>query len=65
MNSEELEKNLEGHDCVLSGLGYVGIPIYKISFYIDSMKSIITAMRKSKLTRLICVASYYTKRKLI
>jgi hypothetical protein len=63
LDAEELGNHLQGFDCVLSALGVTGIQIFKISFYLDSMKSIVAGMRKAKLNRLLCVASFYTKRK--
>jgi biliverdin reductase/flavin reductase len=61
MNPLELTKHLEGCTAVLSALGYPGVPISAISFYADSMKSIVTAMRNAKIKRLICMTSMYTK----
>jgi biliverdin reductase/flavin reductase len=63
MNPDEIAPYLESHDCVLSALGVRGICIFKVTFYLDSMKSITAAMRKANLKRLICVTSFYSKRK--
>lgn len=65
MNSDELAKHLEGQECVLSALGSPGIHLFKITFYQDSIKSIVNAMRKAKVQRLICITAFYTKRNLI
>jgi biliverdin reductase/flavin reductase len=65
LNAEEVGTHLQGFDCVLSALGVTGIQIFKISFYLDSMKSIVAAMRKANVNRLLCVTSFYSKRKSI
>ena len=62
MKPDEIAKHLSGQDCVLSALGSPGVHLFKISFYQDSIKSIINAMRKVNLKRLICVTAFYTKR---
>jgi putative NADH-flavin reductase len=61
MDSEELAKNLSGQDAVLSALGSPGIQWATITFYQDSMKSVVEAMRKAGLKRLLCVTAFYTK----
>ncbi|CAF0864568.1 unnamed protein product [Brachionus calyciflorus] len=61
LNAEEVATHIEGHDAVLSALGVAGLTLFKISFYMDSMKSIVEAMRKANLKRLICVTSFYSK----
>ncbi len=61
MNADELATHLTGFDAVLSALGAPGIHLFKISLYTESMKSIVTAMKKSNLKRLLCVTSFYTK----
>ena len=63
MNADELAKELADHDAVLSALGSPGIHLSKITFYSDSIKSVVSAMRKANLTRLIAVTAFYTKRK--
>ncbi len=64
LNSEEVSKHLEGQDAVLSALGIPGIKLFKISFYLDSIKSITDAMKKANLKRLVCMTSFYSKRML-
>lgn len=61
LNPLELAKHLEGQDAVLSALGVAGLQIYAMTFYEDSMKSIVTAMRNANVKRLICVTAFYTK----
>lgn len=61
MNSNELAQHLEGQDCVLSALGAPGFHLFKINFYLESIKSVVNAMRKAKLNRLICITAFYTK----
>lgn len=61
MNPVDLTKCMEGRIAVLSALGYPGVPITAITFYEDSMKSIVTAMRNAKIKRLICITSMFTK----
>ena len=61
MKPAELKKHFEGCVAVLSGLGYPGLPISAITFYEDSMKSIVSAMRDAQVKRLICITSMYTK----
>ncbi|RMZ99644.1 flavin reductase (NADPH)-like [Brachionus plicatilis] len=61
LNSEEVASHIAGHDCVLSTLGVAGIALFKITFYQDSIKAIIEAMRKANLKRLICLTSFYSK----
>jgi putative NADH-flavin reductase len=63
LNSEEIVKHLEGQDAVLSALGVPGIHILRISLYSDSIKSIVAAMRKANIKRLLCITSLYTQRK--
>jgi hypothetical protein len=65
MNSDELAKSLAGQDAVLSGLGAPGVQFSTITLYQDSMKSIVEAMRKASITRLLCVTAFYTKRNFI
>lgn len=64
MNPLDLAKHMEGHDAVLSALGQVGLQISAMTFYEDSMKSVVSAMRNAKIKRLICVTSFYTKCKI-
>ncbi|CAF1016451.1 unnamed protein product [Rotaria sordida] len=61
MNPLELAKHLEGHVAVLSALGQPGLQMSAMTFYEDSMKSIVTAMRNANIKRLICITSFYTK----
>jgi len=61
MNPLELTKHIEGSIAVLSALGQHGLQISAMTFYEDSMKSIVTAMRNAKVKRLICVTSFYSK----
>ena len=62
MNSDELATHLSGFDAVLSALGAPGISLFKINLYSDSMKSIIAAMKKNDLKRILIVTSFYSKR---
>jgi len=57
----DLAKHMEGCIAVLSALGQPGLQISAMTFYEDSMKSIVTAMRNAKIKRLICMTSFYTK----
>jgi hypothetical protein len=61
MNPVDLAKHMEGCTAVLSALGQPGLQISAMTFYEDSMKSIVTAMRDAKVKRLICMTSMYTK----
>ena len=63
LDPAELAPHLEGQECVLSALGAPGIHIFRITLYTESMKSIVTAMKKVNLKRLLCVTSFYTKRR--
>ncbi len=63
LDSAELASHLTGNDCVLSALGAPGIHWSKITFYIDSIKSICAAMNQAQIKRLICITALYTKRK--
>ena len=58
-----MAKNFQGHDCVFSSLGNMGLCSSE-SFPQQSMLQIITAMHSAKLKRIILVSSQYTKRKL-
>ena len=62
MDPAELASHLEGQDVVLSALGAPGVHFFKIKFYLESIQSVVNAMRKAKLTRLICITAFYTKR---
>ncbi|CAF1185876.1 unnamed protein product, partial [Didymodactylos carnosus] len=61
MNPLDLASKMEDHDVALSTLGQAGLQISAMTFYEDSMKSIITAMRNSKIKHLICITAFYTK----
>ncbi|CAF1134051.1 unnamed protein product [Adineta ricciae] len=61
MNPLDLTAHMEGRTAVLSALGQPGLQIAGMTFYEDSMKSIVTAMRNAKIKRLICVTAFYTK----
>ena len=65
MDPNELAPHLAGHDCVLSAMGAQGIQFSRVTVYTDSMKSIVEAMRKNNLKRLICITSFYTKRNIL
>ena len=62
MNPDELASHLEGNDCVLSALGVRGFYVFKLKFYLESIQSLVNAMRKAKVQRLLCVTAFYTKR---
>ncbi|XP_033761214.1 flavin reductase (NADPH)-like [Pecten maximus] len=62
---EELEPHLKECDAVISCLGtprqgFLGWS--KVSFYTDTMKSIVSAMRKSNTKRLVCLTSIGTEK---
>jgi biliverdin reductase / flavin reductase len=59
-NSEKLSTCLVGHDCVLSALGHKGL-VSKTSFYLDSMKSILKAMQKANVKRIVTMTSQFVK----
>lgn len=61
MNPLELAPHMEERTAVLSALGQPGLQISAMTFYEDSMKSIVTAMRNAKIKRLICMTSFYSK----
>ena len=61
MNPLDMTAHMEGRIAVLSALGQPGLQISAMTFYEDSMKSIVTAMRNAKIKRLICVTAFYTK----
>jgi hypothetical protein len=61
MNPLELARHMEGCIAVLSALGQPGLQISAMTFYEDSMKSIVTAMHNANVKRLICMTSFYTK----
>jgi putative NADH-flavin reductase len=61
LDSNDLAKNFQGHDCILSALGSPGLTLSRITFPLDSMKQIVTAMRSTNLKRIIIVSSQYTK----
>jgi hypothetical protein len=65
MNPLELAKHMEECTAVLSALGQHGPQISSMTFYEDSMKSIVTAMRNAKIKRLICMTSFYSKCKFL
>ncbi|KAL4220461.1 hypothetical protein ACF0H5_020861 [Mactra antiquata] len=62
-DAETLSEHFEGQDAVLSclGCGPSWFSLWTITFYTDSAKPIISAMRKQGLRRLIFMASWYTK----
>lgn len=61
MNPLDLAQHMEGCLAVLSALGQAGLQISAMTFYEDSMKSVVTAMRNAKIKRLICMTSFYSK----
>jgi hypothetical protein len=65
MNPLDLAKHMEGCIAVLSALGQHGLQISSMTFYEDSMKSIVSAMRNANIKRLICMTSFYTKCKFV
>ncbi|CAH3167708.1 unnamed protein product [Porites evermanni] len=63
LNSESLIPVLEGKDAVLSCLGAHGTSVFRhTTLYSESMKSIMSAMEKSKLQRIVCVTSWCTRK---
>lgn len=62
-DSDTLVPHFEGQDAVLSCLGCPPsfFSMWTITFYTDSAKPIVAAMRKAGVTRLIFMASWYTK----
>ena len=62
MDANELSKHLENKDCIVSALGAPGVHFFKIKFYLESMQSLVEAMRKANLKRIICITAFYTKR---
>ena len=63
MKSANLIEHLKGQDCVLSALGAPGTYVFSsCKVYTESMESIVSAMRKAGLKRLICITAMYTKR---
>ncbi len=65
MNPIDLTVHMEECIAVLSALGQPGLQISAMTFYEDSMKSIVTAMRNAKVKRLICITAFYTKCKFL
>ena len=67
MNPLDLAKHMEasGATAVLSGLGQPGLQISAMTFYEDSIKSVVSAMRNAKIKRLICMTAFYTKCKFL
>jgi hypothetical protein len=61
MNPLDLTKHLKECIAVLSALGQSGMNASKMTFYEDSIKSVVSAMRNAKIKRLICMTSFYTK----
>lgn len=61
MNPDDLSKHFVGRSAVLSALGQPGFHMKAITFYQDSIKSLVTAMRNANIKRLICMTSMYTK----
>ncbi|XP_066301712.1 flavin reductase (NADPH)-like [Branchiostoma lanceolatum] len=60
-SADTVEPHLQDKDIVLSCLGSSIWSWSAVSFYTDSMKVIVTAMRKNKVKRLLCVTSWYTE----
>ncbi|CAF2449579.1 unnamed protein product [Rotaria sp. Silwood2] len=61
MNPIDLAKHMKGRTAVLSALGYPGYTIWPITFYEDSIRSIVTAMRQANIKRFIGITSMYSK----
>ena len=47
----------------MSALGVAELVVLPVSLCLDSMKAIVAAMNHNEIKRLICVTSFYTKRK--
>ncbi|XP_069104024.1 flavin reductase (NADPH)-like [Argopecten irradians] len=63
--SEELHPHLNGSDAIISCLGTRKLSLFdrsKITFYTDSLQSILDSMRMSGTKRLVCLSSWGTKR---
>jgi hypothetical protein len=56
---------MEGATAVLSALGQPGLQISAMTFYEDSIKSVVSAMRNANIKRLICMTSFYSKCKFL
>lgn len=62
-NSEALVPVLEGKDAVVSCLGAHGTSVFKhTKLYSETMTSIISAMAKTNLQRIVCVTSWCTRK---
>ncbi|CAH1257596.1 BLVRB [Branchiostoma lanceolatum] len=56
---ESIEPHLQDKDAVLSCLGSKSAPWSTVTLYTDSMKVIVSAMRKNSIRRLVFVSSWY------
>jgi len=61
LNANELAPHLANIEAVLSGLGAPGIHLFKITLYKQSIVSIVNAMRKNNVKRLLAVTSMFSK----
>uniref|UniRef100_A0ABM0MUG3 Flavin reductase (NADPH)-like n=1 Tax=Saccoglossus kowalevskii TaxID=10224 RepID=A0ABM0MUG3_SACKO len=57
-SSESLAEHFSGVDAVISCLGSPGL--WKTTLYSESIKSIVSAMRKASVTRFVCITSWCT-----
>ncbi|KAH3805662.1 flavin reductase (NADPH)-like [Dreissena polymorpha] len=62
-NADDMAPHFEGQDAVLSCLGTTPswFSLWTITFYTDTAKPIVEALRKANVTRLVFMTSWYTK----
>lgn len=62
-DSDSLEPHFQGQDAVLSclGCGPSWFSLWTVTFYTDSAKPIVTALRRANVKRFIFMAAWYTK----
>jgi len=60
-DAKTLEPHFSGKDVIISALGFtkVGVDV-KMTLFTDSMKSILTAMHNSKVSRIITISAWFT-----
>ncbi|XP_045199850.2 flavin reductase (NADPH)-like [Mercenaria mercenaria] len=62
-DAESLVPHLTGQDAVLSCLGCTPswLSLWTVTFYMDSVKPVVTALRRANVNRFIFMSSWYTK----
>ncbi|XP_062307132.1 flavin reductase (NADPH)-like [Osmerus eperlanus] len=60
-SEDSLKQHFQGHDAVISCLGFPPSVLYGVTGYTLSMRAMVNAMREAKVNRIITMTSWYTE----